>query len=48
MITTQHYFVDMKELLNQTEKGIPKMLGLQDTLVTPGCAAAISLGYSPV
>jgi len=43
METANHYFVEMKPLLQKTGVIIADILGAEAALVTPGCAAALAL-----
>ena len=38
------YYFDMGELLNKAGEAIAGMLGVEDALITSGCAAALTLG----
>ena len=44
MQEANRYYVDMKELLDRTGEIIAEILGAEAAYVTPGCAAAITLG----
>ncbi len=44
MDESEEYYVDMGELIDRVGENIADMLGVEAALVTPGCAAALSVG----